>query len=122
MPVRRKHRLRIGVTFNVRQPAASPAGTASLGAADGLSLDISLDGATSPAIDDEQEEFDSPETISAMAGAIESLGHEVELLGYGEPMLRRSWLDTWGVTLLILGIVAATVLFVAYGPYLLRQD
>ncbi len=32
----------------------------------------------------------------------------------GEPMTRRSWLDTWGRTLLILGIVLATVLFVAY--------
>ena len=32
----------------------------------------------------------------------------------GEPLTRRSWLDTWGLTLLILAIVAATVLFVAY--------
>ena len=32
----------------------------------------------------------------------------------GTPMPPRSWRDTWGVTLLILGIVVATVLFVAY--------
>jgi hypothetical protein len=32
----------------------------------------------------------------------------------GEPTTRRSWWDTWGLTLLILAIVAATVLFVAY--------
>ena len=32
----------------------------------------------------------------------------------GEPMMRRPWRDTWGLTLLILGVVVATVLFVAY--------
>jgi hypothetical protein len=32
----------------------------------------------------------------------------------GEPMTRRTWLDTWGLTLLILGVVVAAVLFVAY--------
>lgn len=32
----------------------------------------------------------------------------------GEPMKRRSWLETWGLTLLVLSVVAATVLFVAY--------
>ena len=32
----------------------------------------------------------------------------------GEPMMRRSWRDTWGLALLILGIVVAVVLFVAY--------
>lgn len=32
----------------------------------------------------------------------------------GEPMLRRSWRDTWGLTLLILGIVVALVLFAVY--------
>lgn len=29
-------------------------------------------------------------------------------------MARRTWLDTWGVTLLVLSFVLATVLFVAY--------
>jgi hypothetical protein len=29
-------------------------------------------------------------------------------------MTPRSWMDTWGLTLLILGVVAATVMFVAY--------
>jgi hypothetical protein len=29
-------------------------------------------------------------------------------------MQRRSWLDTWGRTILILSVVVATVLFVAY--------
>lgn len=32
----------------------------------------------------------------------------------GSNMTRRTWLDTWGRTLLILGIVLAAVLFVAY--------
>ena len=31
-----------------------------------------------------------------------------------ELMTPRSWLDTWGLTLLILGVVTAAVLFVAY--------
>ncbi len=75
--------MRIGVTFNlrlandVRQPesfAASP----SYGA-----------GQLALPRDDEDEEFDSPQTIQALAEALESLGHEVDLLGYGEPMLRR---------------------------------
>lgn len=32
----------------------------------------------------------------------------------GAAMLPRTWRDTWGVTFLILGVVVATVLFVAY--------
>jgi len=39
--------------------------------------------------DDAEEEFDSPETIAAIAAAIESLGHEVELLGDGPPLVER---------------------------------
>jgi D-alanine-D-alanine ligase len=38
---------------------------------------------------DDEEEFDSPETIAALADSVRSLGHEVELLGDGEPMLRK---------------------------------
>lgn len=38
---------------------------------------------------DAEEEFDSPETIEALAETVRSLGHEVELLGDGEPMLRK---------------------------------
>lgn len=60
--------MRIGITFTVRQADALNVG--------GLAQD-------------EQEEFDSPETIQAIARAIESLGHEVELLGDGEPLVRR---------------------------------
>jgi hypothetical protein len=32
----------------------------------------------------------------------------------GTLMAPRSWMDTWGLTLLILGVVVVTVLFVAY--------
>lgn len=32
----------------------------------------------------------------------------------GADLARRSWLETWGVTILILSCVLATVLFVAY--------
>jgi D-alanine-D-alanine ligase len=38
---------------------------------------------------DDDEEFDAPETVQALAAVLESLGHEVDLLGEGEPMLRR---------------------------------
>jgi D-alanine-D-alanine ligase len=39
--------------------------------------------------DDHQEEYDSPATVEAVAGAIRALGHEVVLLGDGPEMLRR---------------------------------
>jgi D-alanine-D-alanine ligase len=39
--------------------------------------------------DDHDEEFDSPETIAALADVLRDLGHDVELIGEGEPMLRR---------------------------------
>ena len=64
--------MKIGLTFNVRSGAGSG------------------EGAVDPHWpDDAEEEFDSPETIEALAAAIRELGHEVELLGDGEPMLRR---------------------------------
>jgi D-alanine-D-alanine ligase len=59
----------IGLTFNVRSEAAGPG--------------------DSSGWDDAEEEFDSPETINALAEAIRAMGHEVELLGEGEPLLRR---------------------------------
>lgn len=67
--------MRIGLTFNVRGADAPPA--------DCVAGVLPLPG------DDRDEEFDSPETIAAIAAALESLGHEVELLGYGEPLLQR---------------------------------
>jgi D-alanine-D-alanine ligase len=74
--------LRIGLTFNVRsarEPGRPDAFVEQSGGGQGLPRTR----------DDVDEEFDSPETIEAIAEAIASLGHEVELLGYGEPMLRR---------------------------------
>src|SRR5688500_17530773 len=62
--------VRLGFTFNVRAPAAANAAGRGLAG-------------------DSEEEFDSPETIEAIAAALRSLGHEVELLGDGEPLLRR---------------------------------
>jgi D-alanine-D-alanine ligase len=67
--------VRIGLTFNVRQ-AERPS-------------DVSTGGFLPLPGDDHDEEFDAPETIAAIAEALESLGHEVELLGYGEPLLAR---------------------------------
>jgi D-alanine-D-alanine ligase len=62
--------VRLGFTFNVR--TANRANSPNIGLAG-----------------DAEEEFDSPETIEEIAGALRSLGHEVELLGDGEPLLRR---------------------------------
>ncbi len=67
--------MRIGLTFNVRR-TGSPS-------------DVSTTGFLPLPGDDHDEEFDSPETIAAIAEALQSLGHEVELLGYGEPLLAR---------------------------------
>lgn len=66
--------MRIGITFDVKDAV-----TAAL-AASGTNI--------LPQTDDALEEFDSPVTIEAIASAIRSLGHEVVLLGDGEPLLR----------------------------------
>jgi D-alanine-D-alanine ligase len=46
-----------------------------------------------PLPDDFQEEFDSPETIEALASVLRGLGHEVALLGDGRPLLERLLAD-----------------------------
>ncbi|MEX2140619.1 MAG: hypothetical protein WD894_15255 [Pirellulales bacterium] len=61
--------MRLGFTYNVRSAERS-------------APQIGLAG-------DAEEEFDSPETIEAIANALRSLGHDVELLGDGDPLLRR---------------------------------
>lgn len=77
--------MKIGLTFNVRNgtdddplrgraPAAAEAGPRG--------------GVLFPR-DDEEEEYDSPETILALKETLESFGHDVELLGDGEPLLKR---------------------------------
>ncbi len=38
---------------------------------------------------DTEEEFDSPATVEALAAVFRGLGHTVEVLGDGEPLLRR---------------------------------
>ncbi|HVC95339.1 MAG TPA: hypothetical protein VND64_16705 [Pirellulales bacterium] len=55
----------------------------------GLTYNVKTLSSSSEAVADEEEEFDSPETVAALAAAIERLGHEVLLLGDGEPMLRK---------------------------------
>jgi D-alanine-D-alanine ligase len=71
--------VKIGLTYNLR--TSSPHSSSS----------NSHDPANSTAnwIDDAEEEFDSPETIQTISRALESFGHEVELLGDGLPLLRR---------------------------------
>ncbi len=67
--------MRIGLTFNVRR-AERPS-------------DVSRAGFLPLPGDDQEEEFDSPETIAAIAEVLSSLGHEVELLGNCETLLER---------------------------------
>ena len=79
--------MRIGMTFNVRAEsrAAGPAG--------GTGPATAHEDAGHPSRyaqwADDDEEFDAPETVQALAAVLENLGHEVDLLGEGEPMLRR---------------------------------
>jgi D-alanine-D-alanine ligase len=73
--------VKIGLTFNMRPiESADDNGSPSAGG-DSRRLRLPLD--------DEHEEFDSPATIAALAETLTDLGHEVELLGDGEPLLRR---------------------------------
>ncbi len=98
--------MRVGVTFDVK-----PADSAQLAAA-GASRTIGAslaESATAPGIGsaadlhatgtvdhesvgaygDANEEFDSPATIRSIASVLESMGHQVELLGDGPALVRR---------------------------------
>ncbi len=66
--------MRIGVAFNVKATKPSVVESAQV---------------ESGYVNDEEEEFDSPQTIAAMQAVLEELGHEVILLGDGEELLRR---------------------------------
>lgn len=60
----------------------------------GITYDLKTDvpaGADVP--DDFQEEFDSPATIEAIAAVLRGLGHQVEKLGDGRPLLERLLAD-----------------------------
>src|SRR5487761_1556265 len=62
--------MRIGLTFNMKGAAKTSPSGEFIGT-------------------DAEEEFDSPETIAALADAVRSLGHGADLLGDGGPLLRR---------------------------------
>lgn len=62
--------MRVGLTFNMKGAAKALPSGEFIGT-------------------DAEEEFDSPETIAALAEAVRSLAHEVDLLGDGEPLLRK---------------------------------
>lgn len=74
--------MKIGLTYNVRQ-----------GRSDGSQSSAYVKVTEAPGNwtpgDDDDEEFDSPATISALADVLQGLGHEVLLLGDGEPLLRK---------------------------------
>jgi D-alanine-D-alanine ligase len=60
----------------------------------GITCDLKTD--TAPAAnlpDDFQEEFDSPATVEAIAEVLRGLGHAIEILGDGKPMLERLLAD-----------------------------
>src|SRR5215468_5061597 len=59
--------MRIGITYDLKSDAPPPMGMP----------------------DDFQEEFDSPATIEAIAAVLRGLGHQVEKLGDGRPLLER---------------------------------
>ena len=59
--------MRIGITCNIQGHAPRTAGAA----------------------EDWDEEFDRPETVEMIAAALRELGHEVEVLGDGPPLVRR---------------------------------
>src|SRR5687768_9878262 len=61
------HPMRIGITFDLRSDAPLPSGVP----------------------DDFHEEYDSPATVEAVAAVLRDLGHTVELLGDGRPLLER---------------------------------
>jgi D-alanine-D-alanine ligase len=63
--------MRIGITYDLKQDVPLPANLP----------------------DDFQEEFDSPATVEALASVLRGLGHAVEKLGDGRPLLERLLAD-----------------------------
>ena len=76
--------MKLGLTFNVRLPSDQESRTHPHDSGPSANLDGYL-----AALDDRHEEFDSPETIQALAETLEQLGHEVELLGDGPLLVER---------------------------------
>src|SRR2546421_10618612 len=60
----------------------------------GITFDLKADLPANAALpDDWQEEFDSPDTVAAIAAALRGLGHEVVELGDGPGLLHRLLAD-----------------------------
>jgi D-alanine-D-alanine ligase len=76
--------LKIGITFNVRLASHSCQPELFNGKSNGR-----FPSGLALPLDDHDEEFDSPETIAALAHELEGLGHEVELLGDGPLLVER---------------------------------
>ena len=75
--------MKIGLTFTLRDCGDIKCGS------DDASLNWPAIGGSDIGQDDAEEEFDSPETVNAIAEALASLGHEVELLGDGRSLVDR---------------------------------
>ena len=76
--------MKLGLTFNVRLASGGSDQVHPLDSASTADLEGYL-----AALNDRHEEFDSPETIQALAEACEQLGHDVELLGDGPLLIER---------------------------------
>jgi D-alanine-D-alanine ligase len=60
----------------------------------GITCDLKTDASSDDHLpDDHQEEFDSPITVDGIVAVLRGLGHEVEILGDGRPMLARLLAD-----------------------------
>jgi D-alanine-D-alanine ligase len=82
--------VRIGIAFNVKATDRRQAN--STWPADSSAEQQSAEPAESvrdELVYDEEEEFDSPETIMALHSVLRDLGHEVQLLGDGEELLQQ---------------------------------
>lgn len=86
--------MKLGLTFNLRGDRAH-GGSEAAKSVEPLASPESQDlSGYLASLDDAEEEFDSPETIGAIAQTLRELGHEVELLGDGEMMLRRLFTES----------------------------
>jgi D-alanine-D-alanine ligase len=77
--------VKIGLTFTARTLNQTKG---NIGASNSA-MNESANGWPGQACDDAEEEFDSHETIEAIAGALTSYGHEVELLADGQSLVSR---------------------------------
>jgi D-alanine-D-alanine ligase len=89
--------MRIGITFDLKDLSVVDGGRWTVDGGDRTAVPspstVHHSPSTSSLPDDYQEEFDSPETIEAIAEVLRGLGHEVVKLGDGRELLQRLLTD-----------------------------